>query len=84
MNQDADDTFPAGSWLAHESGTGDSANPIELLDDAISHTGSGTAADGEIPVAGEAHIKAKIVVPSYEDTAGVRFIDQVLKYTYTS
>lgn len=50
------------------------------LDDA---SAGGTNSD-DIGVAGEAHIKLKIVVPSTESVPGVRQLDFLMKYSYTS
>jgi hypothetical protein len=76
-------TFPddISNWKVHKPGQGDSAVKIALLASAIN---IGTPVAGEIPLSGEAHVQVKVAVPALEDTAGVRFFDQVLAYTYTS
>jgi hypothetical protein len=84
LNQNHAGGFPDGDYTVHKPGQGDSATKISLGTAAINGTGTGTYQDGEIPLGGEAHIKVKIAVPAVEDTAGVRFFDQVLAYTFTS
>jgi len=55
------------------------ANAVEL--DDVSAGGSNS---DDIGVGGEAHIKLKIAVPSTENVAGVRLIDFLMAYSYTS
>ena len=55
------------------------ANAI-ALDDAS----AGGANSDDIGVGGEAHIKQKIAVPSTESISGVRLIDFLIKFSYTS
>ena len=55
------------------------SNAVELDDVA-----AGGSNPDDIGVGGEAHIKLKIAVPSTENVAGVRLIDFLLAYSYTS
>ena len=84
LNQNHGGSFPEDDYTVHKPGQGDSATKISLSTSAINGTGTGTYQNGEIPLGGEAHIKVRLAVPSDEDTAGVRFFDQVLAYTFTS
>jgi len=84
LNQDAVGTHPEAGFIVHEPGTGDSSNKLDLSTAAITGTGTGTYQDGEIPLGGEAHVKVRLAVPAYEDTAGIRFFDHILAYTFTS
>lgn len=84
LNQDHIGAFPEAGFVVHKPGQGDSATKIALSTSAINGTGTGTYVNGEIPLGGEAHLKVRLAVPTSEDTAGVRFFDQVLAYTFTS
>jgi len=55
------------------------ANAVSLDD-----TSAGGTNPDDIGVAGEAHIKLKVGVPSTESVPGVRQVDFLMKYSYTS
>lgn len=84
INQNAQGGFPESEYIVHKPNQGDSANKISLSTAAIVNTGTGTYGAAEIPVGGEAQVRVRLAIPSSEDTAGVRFFDQVLAYTFTS
>jgi len=69
---------PSGGWVVHNSSTGISGTAFGLGTDMNIATAN-TIASGE-----EATFAVKVIVPQYESTAGARFFDQVLEYTYTS
>lgn len=58
-------------------------NQIELKKDSIV-TGSVPSNDGEIPVNGQAHIQARVIVPDTVASAGYRAIELVMAYSATS
>jgi hypothetical protein len=66
------------AWYVHNSSTGISGTEFGLP------TGMNLATADEIASGEEATMAAKIIVPTYEATAGTRFFDHALKYTYTS
>jgi len=65
-------------WYVHDSSTGVSGAEFPVSTDM------GVGTDDEIQPAEEATFHCAIIVPLDEDTAGTRFFDQCLKYTYTS
>ena len=69
---------PASGWVVHCAGTGVSGGEFGLF------TTMNIATADTIILAEEATCSVAIVVPQYEATAGTRFFDQCLKYTYTS
>jgi hypothetical protein len=78
INANAAGTFPATDWAAHEAATGVAGTEFDVP------TSAGVATENEIASGETATIRVKIRVPEAEDTAGTRFFDQCLKYTYTS
>jgi len=92
VNMDAIDTYPAEQWPTFldkttpygyvcRTGVGDSAGTAVTL-----VTQTGCTALGEIQTGASPNVRfsCRFEVPSNEDTLGVRLIDQVLLYTYTS
>jgi len=69
---------PVGGWFAHCAATG-----VSGLEFGLPTTMNIATAD-TILNAEEATCEVAIVVPQYEATAGTRFFDQCLRYTYTS
>jgi len=51
---------------------------------ALDDASSGGSNPDDIGVSGEAHIKLKIAIPSAESVPGVRLLDFLMKYSYTS
>lgn len=78
--------FKDGSWKAFNSNRGPGYNmPWILSSDAINIKPVGyTPVAGEIPQNGEAHVQMRWDVPSTVETAGARFIQLVMAYSYTS
>jgi len=66
------------TWVVHKTGQGTVAVPIGITTD------SGVSSDDEIDAGEEAHVKVRIGVPTAEDTAGTRYLDHCLAFTYTS
>lgn len=86
MNQNHSGSFPTVDWHPYRSsyGSGPSSS-IQLVQAAINDTGVGwTPTDGEVPVNGEAHIKTRWDIPATVSSAGIRFIQLVMAYSYTS
>ncbi len=85
MNQ-VQPAFIDANWSVTRTGNGsNSSNSIELLQTAI-NIGSPTG-DGEIPLNGEAHIQTRWDMPTplpSGSNAGIRFIQMVMAYSYTS
>lgn len=86
LNQNHSGSFPTADWHPFRSSFGsDPNNSIQLVQSAINNTGTGwTPTDGEIPVNGEAHIKTRWDIPLSASSAGIRFIQLVMAYSYTS
>lgn len=86
INQNHTSSFPDASWHPFRTGYGSGYNNIiQLVQDSINiQPGSWTPIDGEIPKAGEAHIKIRWDVPQYASSAGAKFIQLVMAYSYTS
>lgn len=81
--------FGNTTWNVIRTGYGsDASNAIQLLQTAINNTGVGwTPTDGEIPLSGEAHIQSRWDFPKNlpsGSNAGIRFIQMVMAYSYTS
>jgi len=78
--------FPDGSWKAFNTNRGPGYNmPYILAKEAINIKPTGyTPVDGEIPQNGEAHVQIRWDIPDYANTAGARFIQLVMAYSYTS
>jgi len=70
-----------GVAFTMNTGVADSSSNAVTLD---SEMATGMTVDGEIPSGVEARFLARFQIPTDENTAGVRQIDQVLKYTFTS
>lgn len=68
------------AFTMHTSVADTTNNAVTLKE----HMSAGMSVDGQIPNGVEARFLARFLVPTDEDTAGVRQIDQVLKYTFTS
>jgi hypothetical protein len=92
MNLDAVGGFPAGSWptwnnkgpsngVVCRTGTADSESNAVTVPVAAGATAAGTIQTGTSP---NVRMECRFVVPSDEDTRGVRQIDQVLKFNFTS
>jgi hypothetical protein len=81
-------TYDDAEWYVVHTGYGsDSNNSIQLLSTAINDVGTGSAVDGEIPLNGEAHIQTRWDMPKnlpVGSNAGIRFIQMVMAYSYTS
>lgn len=82
-------TFGDTDWNVIYTGYGsDANNSITLLQGAINDLGVGwTPADGEIPLNGEAHIQIRWDMPKNlpsGSSAGIRFVQMVMAYSYTS
>ena len=78
--------FPDPSWKAFNSNRGPGYNmPYILAKEAINiKPVAYTPVDGEIPQNGEAHVQMRWDIPSTASTAGARFIQLVMAYSYTS
>lgn len=78
--------FPDSTWKAFNSNRGSGYNmPLILSEKAINIKPSTyTPVDGEIPQNGEAHVQIRWDIPSTASTAGARFIQLVMAYSYTS
>lgn len=92
VNMNATGTFPVGSWPTSGSkspsegyvcrtGTADSSTNAVLLS-----TATGCSDAGLVPAGSSPNVRFQVcfVVPSTEDTVGVRQVDQALLFTYTS
>lgn len=64
-----------------KTGTGDTSSTAVTLNALMS---AGMTVEGEIPTGVEARFLARFQVPTDEDTAGIRQLEQVLLYTFTS
>ena len=94
VNMDAVNSYPAAQWptysakdttygFAHRTGVGDSEGNGVLLS-KNSYSAAGT--DGVIPAGASPNVRfqARVVVPSDEDTVGIRQWETVLAFNYTS
>ena len=76
------DQFSISNDQVFKNGYGDINSQLILLTSAIN---IGTPVEGEIPVAGEAHVQVRCQVPSsVPDGAGYRAIQLVMAYSATS
>jgi hypothetical protein len=94
VNMDAVDSYPTAQWPTVSSkdmtygfvcrtGTGDSeANGVTLSKRTYSDSGT----DGEVPVGSSPNVRfaVRFAVPNDEDTLGIRQVDFMAAYTYTS
>jgi len=74
--------FAAG-WSYFKNGAGDINSQIPLDKDSIV-VGTVPVSDGEIPVAGEAHIQIDIDVPASPGSSGYKAFSLVFAYSATS
>jgi hypothetical protein len=83
INMNHSGGFPASDWQVFRTGGGDTlANAFQLPATAIS---SGVGSAGEIPAAGEAHIKYRVDIDAgYAGTTGLIYTDTVMYYESTS
>lgn len=95
VNMDAVGAYPAASWPAyddkspsngfvHRTGVGDSEGNAVTLAKAAGIADPYVA--GELPSGNSPNVrfKARIQVPTAEDTAGIRQFDQVVRFAFTS
>jgi hypothetical protein len=94
INMDAINSYPTAQWPTLSSkdttygavlrtGVGDSeGNAVTLSKNTHSSTGT----DGEVPVGGSPNVRfaVRISVPNNEDTLGVRQVDLIATYSFTS
>jgi len=71
---------PTGGFV-HRTGVGDSESNAIAVPTTTGATSSGTIQAGSSP---NVRLKVRILVPTDEDTIGIRQWDQVLKYNFTS
>lgn len=97
VNMDAVNSFPSGDWPVYnnhldtingeyavfKTGQGASVDNAITLSKKMS---SAMSVDGVIPASASPwpKFRARIVIPTDEDTAGVRKFDQKLRFSYTS
>lgn len=90
VNMNATGSFPAAAWPAYSSksptngyacrtGVADSVGTAVAVSTAM-----GAAASGTINASSNVSFQCRMQFPTDEDVIGVRQIDQVLVYTYTS
>lgn len=86
INQDHSNGFLPATWTVFNSSRGPSnSSPLQLSADAINISPAlYTPVAGELPQNGEAHVQTRWDIPDTATTAGSRYIQLVLAYSYTS
>ncbi len=80
-NLNATGSYPTADWASFKTGSGDSEANAITLPTTTGASASGTLQTGSSP---NVRLSTKVVIPSNEDTVGIRQFSMVLRFTATS